>query len=145
MMIPTFPCGMTVVFALIRGKDMDEWATSRWQCSQLNTLHATLLDKGNRSWKLFVSILRTVESKDPARQHWLAVNGFDYAEFVGANLNKWNFPHDTLERIFDQVQARLKNICLGFLLHLPWLQLFPAASSRQNNDVPLSRSHAHQR
>src|ERR1700682_4018100 len=91
---------------------MDGPQTGR-QRSQLNTFDTTLFDEGDWVLKVVVRILGAVEGEDSARQHGLAVNRFDYAEFVRADLDQRHFAHDPLERILDQVQARFKHVRLN--------------------------------
>jgi len=43
----------------------------------------------------------------------LAVDRFDYAEFVRADLDQRHFTHDTLERILDQVQPWFEHVRLN--------------------------------
>src|SRR6266576_1698259 len=83
------------------------------QRSQLNTFDATLFDEGDWVLKVVVRILCAVECEDSAGQHGLAVNRFDYPEFVRADLDQRHFAHDPLERILDQVQAGFEDVRLN--------------------------------
>src|SRR5229473_2241660 len=83
------------------------------QSSQLNTFDAALFDEGDWVLKVVVRVLGAVEREDSARQHGLAVNRFDYTEFVRTDLDQRHFAHDTFERILDQVQTWFDHVRLN--------------------------------
>ena len=86
---------------------------ARRQGPQLDAFDAALFDEGNRVLKIVVGVLRAVGREDSARRHWFAVDCFDNAEFVGADLDQRHLAHDALERILDQMQAGLEHFCLN--------------------------------
>src|ERR1051326_3536277 len=86
---------------------------ARRQCPQLNTFHAAAFDERDGILKVVMSVLSTVGREDSARRHRLAVNGFDDAQFVGANLNQRHFAYDFLKRKFNEVKSGLQYIGLN--------------------------------
>src|SRR6185503_17435497 len=83
------------------------------QGAQLNALHAALFYKSNRILKIVVRVLRAVRSKNSARQHRFAIDGFDNAHFVCANLNQRHLSNYSLKRVLDQMQSRFEHVCLN--------------------------------
>src|ERR1051325_1157150 len=90
---------------------MDGPQTGR-ECSQLNALHATLFDKGDRILKIIVCVLRAVGRKNSARRHGLAVNGIYDAKFISADFNQRHFSDYPFERILNKMQAWLEDVRL---------------------------------
>src|SRR5204862_8026406 len=83
------------------------------QRAKLYAFDAAAFDEGNRVLKIIVRVLRAVWSKVSACGQRLAVNRFDDAEFVRADLDQRNFTHHALERPLDQMKARLQDISLN--------------------------------
>ena len=67
---------------------------SRRQSAQLNAFDAALLDESDRVLKIVVSVLGAIGRKDSAGGHRLAVDRFDDAQFVGADLDQRHLAHD---------------------------------------------------
>ena len=86
---------------------------ARRQCAQLDAFDAALFNKGNRVLKVVVRILRPVRRENSTGRVRLAVNGFDDAHLVRADLDQRHSAHDLLERPLDQVQAGLEHIGLN--------------------------------
>src|SRR5262245_35367518 len=86
---------------------------TRRQCTQLNTFHTAAFDERDRILKVVVRILSAVRREDPARRHRLTIDGFDDAQFVGANLNQWDFPHDFFKRKLDEMKSGLQYVSLN--------------------------------
>src|SRR5690349_8714978 len=86
---------------------------TRRQCPQLNAFYAAAFDERDRILEVVVSILSAVRREDATWRHRLAVNGFDNAHFIGADLDQRHFAYDFLKRKLDQVQAGLQNVSLN--------------------------------
>ena len=74
---------------------------SRRQSAKLNAFDATLFDEGDGILKVVVRVLCAIGGEDSTRRHWLAVDGFDYSQFVSADFNQRHFAHNALERVLD--------------------------------------------
>src|SRR2546425_1219100 len=86
---------------------------TRRQSAELNAFDAALFDEGDWILKVVVRVLCTIGREDSTWRHWLAIDCFDYSQFVSADLDQRHFAHDALERILDEVQARLEHVCLN--------------------------------
>src|SRR6185436_3785457 len=85
---------------------------ARWQRPQLNALYAALFDERDRILKVVVGVLRAVKCEDSSWQHRLAIDGFNHAQFIGANFDQRHLAYDFLKGKFDQVQTGLKHVGL---------------------------------
>src|SRR6478672_5753697 len=81
--------------------------------AELNTFHAALFDKRDRILEVVVSILCAVRREDATGRHRFAVNGFNDAHLIGANLDQGDFAYDFFKGKLNEVQAWLQHVGLN--------------------------------
>src|SRR6185369_18078586 len=86
---------------------------TRRQRAKLNTFYAALLNERDRILEIVVRVLCAVGREDSTWRHWFAVNRFDYAHLVSANLDQRDFANDFFKRKLDEVQAGLEHVSLN--------------------------------
>ena len=74
---------------------------TRRQGAELNAFDPTLFDEGDWILKVVVRVLGAIGSEDSAWRHWLAIDCFDYSQFVSADFDQRHFADDALERVLD--------------------------------------------
>src|SRR2546425_13216790 len=74
---------------------------ARRQSAKLDAFDATLFDEGDWILKVVVRVLGAIGGEDSTRRHWLAIDCFDYSQFVSADFNQRHFADDALERVLD--------------------------------------------
>src|SRR5438876_12281815 len=86
---------------------------ARRQSAELNAFDPTLFDESDWILKVVVRVLCTIGGEDSTWRDWLAIDCFDYSQFVSADLDQRHFAHVALELILDEVQGRLEHVCLN--------------------------------
>src|SRR6266403_1341885 len=87
---------------------------ARRQGPQLNAFHTALFDEGDRILKIIVRILSAIGSEDSAGGHRLAVNRFDYAQFVRTDFDQRDFlAEEPFGERVEKVQTRFEDIRLN--------------------------------
>src|SRR5215213_764901 len=83
------------------------------KCTQLNAFHAAAFDERDRVLKVVMSILRAVGREDAPGRHRFAVDCFDNAHFVGADLDERHLAHNLFKRVLGEMQTGLQYVRLN--------------------------------
>src|SRR5215213_4432651 len=86
---------------------------TRWNRAELNTFHTALFDKRDRILEVVMSVLCAIRREDATRRHRLAVDRFDHAHFIRADLDQRDFAYDSFKRKLDEMQARFQHVGLN--------------------------------
>src|SRR5947207_3180145 len=86
---------------------------ARRQRAKLNALYSAAFYESDGVLKIVVRVLRAIGGKDSSRRHRLAVDGFNDAHLIGADLDQRKLANDLLEGPFDQVKPGFEHIGLN--------------------------------